>query len=100
MDGNGEFDAEIDTLVGEMTENEAGVYLYEKLASMSLLPLLKTAPEGYTPYGLPLVEIRNDSETVTVDQKEAGVGFINKLIVGELSLTKTGISDGKVLAKC
>ena len=27
VDGNGEFDAEIDTLVDEMTETEAGVYL-------------------------------------------------------------------------
>ena len=31
VDGNGEWGVEIDTLVGEMTETEAGVYLYEKL---------------------------------------------------------------------
>lgn len=98
VDGNGEFDAEIDTLVGEMTETEAGVYLYEKLRYGGYFLYEKTAPEGFvkddTYY---YFEIRNDGETVTVEN-EAGVGFTNKPIVGELELTKTDISDGKVLA--
>ena len=46
---------------------------------------------------LPLFRDQNDGETVTVEN-EAGVGFTNKPIVGELELTKTDISDGKVLA--
>ena len=98
VDGNGEFDAEIDTLVGEMTENEAGVYLYEKLRYGGYFLYEKTAPEGFVKDDTyHYFEIRNDGETVTVEN-EAGVGFINKPIVGELELTKTDISDGKVLA--
>lgn len=98
VDGNGEFDAEIDTLVGEMTETEAGVYLYEKLRYGGYFLYEKTAPEGFVKDDTyRYFEIRNDGETVTVEN-EAGVGFTNKPIVGELELTKTDISDGKVLA--
>lgn len=98
VDGNGEFDAEIDTLVGEMTETEAGVYLYEKLRYGGYFLYEKTAPEGFVKDDTyHYFEIRNDVETVTVEN-EAGVGFTNKPIVGELELTKTDISDGKVLA--
>lgn len=98
VDGNGEFDAEIDTLVGEMTETEAGVYLYEKLRYGGYFLYEKTAPEGFVKDNTyRYFEIRNDGETVTVEN-EAGVGFTNKPIVGELELTKTDISDGKVLA--
>lgn len=98
VDGNGEFDAEIDTLVGEMTETEAGVYLNEKLRYGGYFLYEKTAPEGFVKDDTyRYFEIRNDGETVTVEN-EAGVGFTNKPIVGELELTKTDISDGKVLA--
>lgn len=98
VDGNGEFDAEIDTLVGEMTETEAGVYIYEKLRYGGYFLYEKTAPEGFVKDDTyRYFEIRNDGETVTVEN-EAGVGFVNKPIVGELELTKTDISDGKVLA--
>lgn len=98
VDGNGEFDAEIDTLVGEMTETEAGVYLYEKLRYGGYFLYEKTAPEGFVKDDTyHYFEIRNDGETVTVEN-EAGVSFTNKPIVGELELTKTDISDGKVLA--
>lgn len=98
VDGNSEFDAEIDTLVGEMTETEAGVYLYEKLRYGGYFLYEKTAPEGFVKDDTyHYFEIRNDGETVTVEN-EAGVGFTNKPIVGELELTKTDISDGKVLA--
>ena len=98
VDGNGEWGAEIDTLVGEMTETEAGVYLYEKLRYGGYFLYEKTAPEGFVKDDTyHYFEIRNDGETVTVEN-EAGVGFTNKPIVGELELTKTDISDGKVLA--
>ena len=98
VDGNGEFDAEVDILVGEMTEAEAGAYLYEKLRYGGYFLYEKTAPEGFVKDDTyHYFEIRNDGETVTVEN-EAGVGFINKPIVGELELTKTDISDGKVLA--
>lgn len=98
VDGNGEFDADVDTLVGEMTETEAGVYLYEKLRYGGYFLYEKTAPEGFVKDDTyHYFEIKNDGETVTVEN-EAGVGFTNKPIVGELELTKTDISDGKVLA--
>ena len=98
VDGNGEFDAEIDTLVGEMTELEAGVYLYEKLRFGGYFLYEKTAPEGFVKDDTyHYFEIVNDGETITVEN-EAGIGFTNKPIVGELELTKTDISDGKVLA--
>lgn len=98
VDGNGEWGAEIDTLVGEMTETEAGVYLYEKLRYGGYFLYEKTAPEGFVKDDTyHYFEIRNDGETVTAEN-EAGVGFTNKPIVGELELTKTDISDGKVLA--
>lgn len=98
VDGNGEWGAEIDTLVGEMTETEAGVYLYEKLRYGGYFLYEKTAPEGFVKDDTyHYFEIRNDGETVTVEN-EAGVGFTNKPIVGELELTKTDISDGKVLS--
>ena len=98
LDGNGEFDAEIDTLVGEMTETEAGVYLFEKLRYGGYFLYEKTAPVGFVKDdGYHYFEIVNDGETVTVEN-EAGIGFTNKPIVGELELTKTDVSDGKVLA--
>ncbi|MBQ2939660.1 MAG: hypothetical protein IJE00_04760, partial [Clostridia bacterium] len=98
VDGNGEFNAEIDTLVGETTETEAGVYLYEKLRYGGYFLYEKTAPVGFVKDDTyHYFEIRNDGETVIVEN-EAGVGFVNKPIVGELELTKTDISDGKVLA--
>ena len=98
VDGNGEFDAEIDTLVGEMTETEDGIYEMHDLRYNGYFLYEKTAPEGFVKDDTyHYFEIRNDGETVTVEN-EAGVGFTNKPIVGELELTKTDISDGKVLA--
>jgi LPXTG-motif cell wall-anchored protein len=97
VDGNGEFDPEID-LVGEMTETEEGIYEMHDLRYNGYFLYEKTAPEGFLKDdGYHYFEIRNDGETVIVEN-EAGVGFTNKPIVGELELTKTDISDGKVLA--
>ena len=98
VDGNGEFDPEIDLFVGEMTETEDGIYEMHDLRYNGYFLYEKTAPEGFVKDDTyRYFEIRNDGETVTVEN-EAGVGFTNKPIVGELELTKTDISDGKVLA--
>lgn len=98
VDGNGEFDPEIDLFVGEMTETEEGIYEMHDLRYNGYFLYEKTAPEGFLKDdGYHYFEIRNDGETVIVEN-EAGVGFTNKPIVGELELTKTDISDGKVLA--
>lgn len=98
VDNNGEFDPEIDLFVGEMTETEDGIYEMHDLRYNGYFLYEKTAPEGFVKDDTyHYFEIRNDGETVTVEN-EAGVGFTNKPIVGELELTKTDISDGKVLA--
>lgn len=98
VDGNGEFDPETDLFVGEMTETETGIYEMHDLRYNGYFLYEKAAPEGFLKDDVyHWFEIRNDGETVTVEN-EAGVGFVNKPIVGELELTKTDISDGKVLA--
>ena len=98
VDGNGEFDAQIDKLVGEMTETEAGVYVMNDLRYNGYFLYEKVAPEGFLKdEGYHYFEIRNDGETVTVEN-EAGVGFINQPSTGELELTKKDVSIGKLLA--
>lgn len=98
VDNNGEFDPEIDLFVGEMTETEDGIYEMHDLRYNGYFLYEKTAPEGFLKDDCyHYYEIRNDGETVIVEN-EAGVGFTNQPIVGELELTKTDISDGKILA--
>ena len=88
VDNNKEFDAEIDILVGEMTEGENGVHTYEKLRYNGYFLHEKTAPEGFLKDdGYYYFEIRVDGEVVTVEN-EAGVGFINQAIKGNVEITK------------
>lgn len=97
VDNNKEFDKEIDLLVGEMRESENGVHTYEKLRYNGYFLHEKTAPTGFVrDDGYYYFEIRVNSETVTVEN-EAGVGFVNQPITGELEITKTDIADGKAL---
>ena len=98
MDGDRVFNAEVDKFVGEMTEVETGVYRMDDLRYNGYFCYEKTAPEGFLKdENYHYFEIRNDGETVTVEN-EAGVGFVNQPITGELELTKKDISDGKLLA--
>ncbi len=98
-DGDGKFNAEADTLVGTMTERDTGVYAMNDLRYGGYFLHEKTAPEGFLKdEGYHYFEIQSDGETVTVEN-EAGVGFVNQPITGELELTKTDIADGKPLAK-
>ncbi len=97
-DGNKEFDAEIDLLIGEMTEGENGTHSMEKLRYNGYFLYEKTAPEGFVKDNdYYYFEIRVDGEVVMVEN-EAGIGFTNKPITGELEITKTDIADGKPLA--
>ena len=94
MDGNKEFDADIDLLVGEMTEVEIGVYRMEDLRYNGFFLYEKISPEGFLKDDTyHYFEIREDGQTVIVEN-EAGVGFINQPITGELELTKTDSTDG------
>ncbi len=87
-DGDKQYNAEKDTLVGEMKEVEDGEYelgelpiggylLYEKEAPLNFL-----RDESYHYF-----EIKEDKEVVTVENK-AGVGFINKPAVGTAKTVK------------
>ncbi len=97
VNGNKEFDKDIDILVGEMTESENGIYTMGNLRYNGYLLHEKTAPEGFLKDdGYYYFEIRESGAVVTVEN-EAGVGFVNKAITGELHITKTDITDGKPL---
>lgn len=88
VDNNKEFDKEIDLLVGEMTEGENGVHTYEKLRYNGYFLHEKSAPEGFLKDdGYYYFEIRVNSEMVTVEN-EAGIGFNNQAIKGNVELTK------------
>lgn len=96
-DGNQEFDPDIDRLVGEMNEIEDGVYRMDGLRYNEYFLYEKSSPEGFLKdENYHYFEIRNDGETVIVEN-EAGVGFVNQPITGELEITKKDISDGKLL---
>lgn len=88
VDGNQEFDAEIDLLVGEMTEGENGVYTMDNLRYNGYFLYEKVAPNGFLKNdGYYYFEIRNDGETVVV-KNEAGIGFTNQPIKGNVTTTK------------
>ena len=88
VDGNQEFDAEIDLLVGEMTETENGIYTMDNLRYNGYFLYEKVAPEGFLrDDGYYYFEIRNDGETVIVEN-EAGIGFTNQPIKGNVTTTK------------
>ena len=96
-DGNQEFDPDIDRMVGEMNEIEDGVYQMDGLRYNGYFLYEKSSPEGFLKdENYHYFEIRNDGETVIVEN-EAGVGFVNQPITGELEITKKDISDGKLL---
>lgn len=88
VDGNQEFDAEIDLLVGEMTEGENGVYTMDNLRYNGYFLYEKVAPNGFLKDdGYYYFEIRNDGETAVVEN-DAGIGFTNQPIKGNVTTTK------------
>lgn len=97
-DENQEFDPDIDRPVGEMNEIEDGVSRMDELRYNGYFLYEKSSPEGFLKdENYHYFEIRNDGETVIVEN-EAGVGFVNQPITGELKITKKDISDGKLLS--
>ena len=96
-DNDGIFNADADTLHGEMTETEPGIYRLDNLRCGSYFLHEKTAPTGFLrDEGYHLFQINTHGEVVTVEN-EAGVGFINQPGTGGLWLTKKDVSDGKLL---
>ena len=97
-DGDGIFNAETDTLIGEMTETEVGVYTYEALRMGGYFLYEKTAPIGFVKdNNYYYFEITEDDKTVVVEN-EAGVGFANKPIIGELKILKIDSETNQPLA--
>ena len=78
VDNNGEFDAEIDKLAGEMAETEPGLYQMKNLVYGNYFLHEKESPEffqrdeNYYPFSI------TENEAVVRIETEAGVGFLNK----------------------
>ena len=95
VDGNKEFNADVDTLVGEMVEYEPGLYELENLRYGGYFLYEKQAPANYVKDdAYHYFAIVNDGEMVEVEN-EAGIGFINNHMVGNLKIVKSS-SDGRV----
>ena len=92
--GDGKLD-EGDTLLGEMTELEGGIYQMNELRYGKYLVREKTAPTGFVlDENVYPVSIEENGKTYTVEN-EAGIGFLNAAQKGSLKIVKTS-SDGKV----
>ncbi len=93
VDNNGEFDAEIDQLAGELTEGEPGVYQLKDLVWGSYFLHEKESPEffqrdeNYYPFSI------TENGAVVKVETEAGVGFLNKAQTGSLKVVKTADDD-------
>lgn len=93
VDNNGEFDADIDQLVGEMTETEPGLYQMKDLVYGNYFLHEKESPEffqrdeNYYPFSI------TESGAVVRIETEAGVGFLNKAQTGSLKVVKTADDD-------
>ena len=95
VDGNKEYNADIDTLVGEMSETELGVYRMDELKYGGYFLYEKVSPDMFVKVDdYFYFEIRIDGEVVKVENLE-GVGLANKPMVGSLKIIKTS-TDGKI----
>ena len=95
VDGNKEYNADIDTLVGEMSETELGVYRMDELKYGGYFLYEKISPDNFVKVDEYFYfEIKVDGEVVKVENLE-DVGFANKPVVGSLKIVKTS-SDGKI----
>lgn len=93
-DGDGELD-EKDTLLGELTEREVGIYQMKDLRYGKYLVREKTAPTGFVlDKKVYAVSIEENGKTYLVEN-EAGKGFLNEAQKGSLKIVKTS-SNGKV----
>ena len=99
VDGNGEFNKDVDVLIDTMTESEIdkGNYSLGDLPTGGYFMYEASAPEGFVKDdNYHYFEINKDGDVANVENK-AGVGFINKPIYGELEITKRDVATGKLL---
>lgn len=95
VDGDKKFDAKVDTLVGEMVEYEPGLYELEQLRFGGYFLYEKQAPANFVKDdGYHYFEIVEDGKMVEIEN-EAGVGFINNPMLGNLKIIKSS-SDGRL----
>ena len=93
VDHNGEFDPDIDKLVGEMAESEGGIYQLKDLQYGDYFLHEKEAPEffqrdeGYYPFSI------TENGAIVRVETEAGVGFLNHAQTGSLKVVKTADDD-------
>lgn len=93
VDNNGEFNADIDKLAGEMTETEPGLYQMKDLVYGNYFLHEKEAPEffekddGYYPFSI------TENEAIVRIETKAGIGFLNKAQTGSLKVVKTADDD-------
>lgn len=93
VDNNGEFDADIDKLTGEMAETEPGLYQMKDLVYGNYFLHEKESPEffqrdeNYYPFSI------TENEAIVRIETEAGVGFLNKAQTGSLKVVKTADDD-------
>lgn len=101
VDGDKQFNPEVDKLVGEMKEVpvKIGDYYFTDLPVGGFFLYEKEAPAGFEKDdNYYYFEITDDGDEVTVENK-AGVGFVNKPTTGELEITKKDVATGKPLPK-
>ena len=95
VNGNQQFDPDVDELVGTLSECEPGLYELAELRYGGYFLYEKQAPVNYVKdNGYYYFEIVTDGEMVKVEN-QAGVGFINDHMVGNLKIVKAS-SDGRV----
>ena len=93
VDRNGEFDPDIDKLVGEMAESEGGIYQLKDLQYGDYFLHEKEAPEffqrdeRYYPFSI------TENGSIVRAETEAGVGFLNHAQTGSLKVVKTADDD-------
>ncbi len=91
------FDAEKDTLVGTLNEIEPGIYRLDDLDYGDYFLREIKAPEGFVlDTAFYAFSIKSDGTVENIENK-AGIGFINKPITGTLKITKTDLTDGKLI---
>ena len=98
VDGNKIFDSDIDLLLGELTETEPGVYRADGLRYNGYFLHEKQSPVGFkqdTEYHY--FEIRTNGETVVVET-DAGAGFVNQPIKGNILIQKKDADTGETLS--
>lgn len=98
VDGNREFDAAIDRPAGKLAETEPGIYRLDGLRYNGFFLHEAASPEGFLPdEGYYYFEIREDGKTVIVET-EAGVGFLNQPVLGNIRVLKKDADTGEPLS--